>query len=63
MSTQLDEITTIEFIATPVSMRADQRKWIDAEALRQLHGNRSRIVQEAIDLYRKHIEEKKEATS
>ena len=35
---------------TPVSLRPDQREWLDQEKVRQLHGNRSRVVQDAIDL-------------
>lgn len=41
---------------TPVSLRPDQREWLDREKVRQKHGNRSRIVQEAIDRYREQIE-------
>ena len=39
-----------------ISIRRDQREWLEQEAERQLHGNRSRIVQDAIDLYRRHLE-------
>jgi len=41
---------------TPVSLRPDQREWLDEEKVRQLHGNRSRIVQDALDLYRETLE-------
>lgn len=44
------------WIPTPISLRADQREWLDEEKVRQRHGNRSRIVQEAIDRYREQIE-------
>jgi hypothetical protein len=52
MNIDIDNTIVIEFVATPVSLRTDQREWLDAEALRQLHRNRSRLVQEAIDQYR-----------
>jgi hypothetical protein len=52
MNIDIDNTIVIEFVATPVSLRTDQREWLDAEALRQLHRNRSRLVQEAVDIYR-----------
>lgn len=44
------------WIPTPVSLRKDQRDWLDEEKVRQRHGNRSRIVQDALDLYRETME-------
>ena len=44
------------WIPTPISLRADQREWLDEEKVRQRHGNRSLIVQEALDLYRETLE-------
>ncbi len=41
-------------VPVAVSLRQDQRQWIEAEAIRQRHGNRSRIVQDAIDFYQTH---------
>jgi metal-responsive CopG/Arc/MetJ family transcriptional regulator len=43
-------------VAIAISFRQDQRDWLDAEAERQMHGNRSRIVQDALDLYRETME-------
>lgn len=54
MNTHIDDLQTIEYVPTPVSLRSDQREWLDAEALRQMHRNRSRVIQEAIDFYRRH---------
>lgn len=53
-----DIIATDEhgWVPTPVSLRKDQRDWLDAEKVRQRHGNRSRIVQDALDLYRETME-------
>lgn len=53
MDTNIDNLPEIEYVPTPVSLRADQREWLDDEARRQMHRNRSRLVQEAIDLYRR----------
>jgi hypothetical protein len=39
-------------IVQGISFRADQLAFIESEAAAQLHGNRSRVVQDAIDLYR-----------
>lgn len=33
------------------SIRPDQWLWIEEERVRQRHGNRSRLVQDALDLY------------
>ena len=44
------------WVPTPISLRADQREWLDEEKVRQRHGNRSRIVQDALDLYRETLE-------
>lgn len=44
------------WVPTPVSLRKDQRDWLDEEKVRQRHGNRSRIVQDALDLYRETME-------
>ena len=58
MSTHIDESTTIEFVPTPISLRSDQREWLDSEAIKEMRAkrlarqNRSSIVQEAIDLLR-----------
>lgn len=58
MSINIDTTTTTEFIPTPLSIRSDQKEWLDAEAMREMHAdrlpraNRSRIVQEALDLLR-----------
>lgn len=58
MSTHIDDSKTQVFIATPISLRSDQREWLDAEAQKELRAkrlsrlNRSAIVQEAIDLLR-----------
>lgn len=48
------------WVPTPVSLRKDQRDWLDAEKVRQRHGNRSRIVQDALDLYRETQEAQKQ---
>lgn len=59
LSMDTDNDTTAaeqSWIPTPISLRADQREWLDAEKLRQRHGNRSRIVQDALDLYRETLE-------
>lgn len=34
------------------SVRPDQWEWIEEERVRQRHGNRSRLVQDALDVYR-----------
>ena len=34
------------------SVRPDQWEWIEEERIRQRHGNRSRLVQDALDVYR-----------
>ena len=58
MSINIDTAVTIEYIPTPLSLRSDQKEWLDAEALREMEAerfprpNRSRIVQEALDLLR-----------
>lgn len=44
------------WVPTPISLRADQREWLDQEKARQRHNNRSRIVQDALDLYRETLE-------
>ena len=38
-------------IVQGISFRPDQMAFIESEAESQLHGNRSRIVQDAVDLY------------
>lgn len=38
-------------IVQGISFRPDQMAFIESEAAGQLHGNRSRIVQDAVDLY------------
>lgn len=58
MSTNIIETPTIEYVPTPISLRTDQREWLDGEAMREMREarlarqNRSRIVQEALDLLR-----------
>lgn len=58
MSINIDTTVTTEYIPTPLSLRADQKEWLDAEAMREMQTerfprpNRSRIVQEALDLLR-----------
>lgn len=56
MDTEIKPEQRRAFIATNVSLRPDQRQWLDDEAARQLHGNRSRIIQDALDLYRNIME-------
>ena len=58
MSTNIINSPTIEYVPTPISLRTDQREWLDGEAMREMQEarlarqNRSRIVQEALDLLR-----------
>ncbi|MBA2707652.1 MAG: hypothetical protein H0U59_07605 [Gemmatimonadaceae bacterium] len=51
-----EPVTVSAFIPTPISLRADQREWLEQEARKKLPRNRSAIVQAALDHYRKHLE-------
>ena len=52
MNTLTEPKRTRRAIVQGISFRPDQMAFIESEAESQLHGNRSRIVQEAVDLYR-----------